>query len=107
MRWHSKHPTDQPWWYVPIPSANKLKSSWMWRATVSYFVWMHIPSTPLLLKNEGCEEMMRELLGMPKRVIAARQWGFFLTALFAYESFTVTFETGIDHNLRFDAHIQV
>jgi predicted dehydrogenase len=50
---------------------------------------------------------MRELLGMPMRVIAARQWGTFLTALFAYESFTVTFETGIDHNRRFDAHIQV
>lgn len=50
---------------------------------------------------------MRELLGMPMRVIAARQWGTFLTALFEYESFTVTFETGIDHNRRFDAHIQV
>jgi predicted dehydrogenase len=50
---------------------------------------------------------MRELLGMPKRVIAARQWGIFLTALFDYESFTVTFETGIDHNRRFDAHIAV
>jgi len=50
---------------------------------------------------------MRELLGMPKRVIAARQWGVFLTALFDYESFTVTFETGIDHNRRFDAHITV
>src|SRR6266702_4973503 len=51
---------------------------------------------------------MRELLGMPNRVIAARQWGFFLTVLFAYEEgFTVTFETGIDHNRRFDAHIQV
>ncbi len=50
---------------------------------------------------------MRELLGMPKGVIAARQWGVFLTALFDYESFTVTFETGIDHNRRFDAHIAV
>ena len=50
---------------------------------------------------------MRELLGMPKGVIAARQWGVFLTALFDYESFTVTFETGIDHNRRFDAHIMV
>jgi len=50
---------------------------------------------------------MRELLGMPKRVIAARQWGIFLTALFDYERFTVTFETGIDHNRRFDAHIAV
>ena len=50
---------------------------------------------------------MRELLGMPRGVIAARQWGLFLTALFDYESFTVTFETGIDHNRRFDAHLTV
>jgi predicted dehydrogenase len=50
---------------------------------------------------------MRELLGMPRRVIAAREWDRFLTALFDYGSFTVTFETGIDHNRRFDAHIQI
>ncbi len=50
---------------------------------------------------------MRELLGMPQRVIAARQTGIFLTALFEYEGFTVSFETGIDHNRRFDAHLQV
>src|SRR5947209_6581672 len=50
---------------------------------------------------------MRELLGMPKGVIAAQQRGVFLTTLFDYESFTVTFETGIDHNRRFDAHIAV
>src|SRR6266702_4265305 len=50
---------------------------------------------------------MRELLGMPRGVIAARQWGLFLTALFDYESFTLTFETGIDHNRRFDAHLTV
>ncbi len=50
---------------------------------------------------------MRELLGMPRRVIAARQWNSFLTALFDYESFTLTFETGIDHNRRFDAHLTV
>ncbi len=50
---------------------------------------------------------MRGLLGMPRGVIAARQWGLFLTALFDYESFTLTFETGIDHNRRFDAHLTV
>jgi predicted dehydrogenase len=50
---------------------------------------------------------LRELLGMPRRVIAARHCGSFLTALFEYASFTVTYETGIDHNRRFDAHIQV
>ena len=50
---------------------------------------------------------MRELLGMPKRVIAAHQAGIFLNVLFEYENFTASFETGIDHNRRFDAHIQV
>lgn len=50
---------------------------------------------------------MRELLGMPKGVIAAHQSGSFLTALFEYENYMVSFETGIDHNRRFDAHIQV
>ena len=50
---------------------------------------------------------MREMLGMPMGVIAARQTGIFLAALFEYEHFTVSFETGIDHNRRFDAHIQV
>src|SRR6266849_4927560 len=50
---------------------------------------------------------MRELFGMPRGVIAARQTGTFLTALFEYENFTVTLETGIDHNRRFDAHLTV
>lgn len=48
---------------------------------------------------------MSELLGMPQGVLAARQTGNFLTVLFAYENFTVSFETGVDHNCRFDAHI--
>jgi predicted dehydrogenase len=50
---------------------------------------------------------MRELLGMPARVVAAVQRGTFLNVLFAYENFVLSFETGIDHNRRFDAHIQV
>ncbi len=50
---------------------------------------------------------MRELLGMPRAVLAARQHGRFINALFEYEDFTVSFETGVDHNRRFDAHIQV
>lgn len=50
---------------------------------------------------------MRELLGMPKRVIAAHQAGRFLNAIFEYEGFTTSFETGVDHNRRFDAHITV
>ena len=50
---------------------------------------------------------MRELLGVPKAVVAAHQAGPFLNVLFEYENFTVSFETGVDHNRRFDAHIQV
>ncbi|GAC1630654.1 MAG: Gfo/Idh/MocA family oxidoreductase [Ktedonobacteraceae bacterium] len=50
---------------------------------------------------------MRELLGMPKRIIAAHQAGIFLNVLFEYENFAASFETGIDHNRRFDAHIHV
>ena len=50
---------------------------------------------------------MRELLGMPKRVLAAHQAGAFLNVLFEYEGYTVNFETGIDHNRRFDAHITI
>jgi predicted dehydrogenase len=53
---------------------------------------------------------MRELLGGgPRRVAAARQWrgGGFLTALLEYDDFVVTYETGVDEQLRFDAHIEV
>jgi len=52
---------------------------------------------------------MRELLGRPRGVAAARHWrgGAFLTALIEYEDFVVTYETGVDEQLRFDAHIEV
>ena len=52
---------------------------------------------------------MRELLGVPERVIAASHWhgGRFLTALLAYPGFGLTFEMGIDDQRRFDAHIEV
>jgi predicted dehydrogenase len=52
---------------------------------------------------------LRELLGRPKRVAAARQWrdGLFITALLEYDDFFVTYETGVDEQLRFDAHIEV
>lgn len=52
---------------------------------------------------------MRELLGPPRKVVAARQWrgGRFITALLEYDDFMVTYETGVDDQLRFDAHIEV
>jgi predicted dehydrogenase len=52
---------------------------------------------------------MRELLGRPRSVAAARQWrgGGFIVALFEYDDYFATFETGVDEQLRFDAHIEV
>jgi len=52
---------------------------------------------------------MRELLGRPQRVTAAQMWrkGGYLVALLDYGDFVVTYETGVDDQLRFDAHIEV
>jgi predicted dehydrogenase len=52
---------------------------------------------------------MRELLGRPTRVLAARQWrnAGFIAALLEYDGFVATFETGVDDQVRFDAHIEV
>jgi predicted dehydrogenase len=52
---------------------------------------------------------MRELLGRPQRVLSARQWrgGGFIVALLDYGDYVVTYETGVDDQVRFDAHIEV
>jgi predicted dehydrogenase len=52
---------------------------------------------------------MRELLGMPKRVLyaAQRKGGLYLTAAFDYGDFVCHYETGIDNIARFDAHLEV
>lgn len=52
---------------------------------------------------------MRELLGRPRGVAAARQWrgGGWITALLEYDDFVVAYETGVDEQLRFDAHLEV
>lgn len=52
---------------------------------------------------------MRELIGMPNRVKSAATWngGKYITALFEYDDFYVSFETGVDEQRRFDAHIEV
>ncbi|MDG0812766.1 Gfo/Idh/MocA family protein [Cohnella rhizosphaerae] len=52
---------------------------------------------------------MREAIGMPVGVVGANRSknGNFLNVIFDYESFTVTFETGVDDQGRFDAHIEV
>lgn len=52
---------------------------------------------------------MRELLGMPQRVLyaAQRQGGVYLSAAFDYGSYVCQFETGVDNIPRFDAHLEV
>lgn len=52
---------------------------------------------------------MRELLGMPKRVVSAAQWkgGGYITAILEFDGYYATFETGVDDQRRFDASIEV
>ena len=52
---------------------------------------------------------MRELIGLPQRVLyaATRKSGLFISAAFDYGAFVCHFETGIDAVARFDAHLEV
>jgi predicted dehydrogenase len=52
---------------------------------------------------------MRELLGMPKRVLYAthRQGGVYLTAAFDYGDFVCQFDTGVDDIPRFEGYLEV
>lgn len=51
---------------------------------------------------------MREIIGMPKRVAGfVPTFPGILCALFEYEGFPVTYETGINNIPEFDAHIEV
>jgi len=52
---------------------------------------------------------MRELIGMPNRVISASHWndGSYLHVTMGYEKFQAVLETGVDSQVRFDAHIEV
>jgi predicted dehydrogenase len=62
-----------------------------------------------LLGGLGSHDLsvMREALGMPQSVAGASVKGLFLNTLFEYESFNVSYETGIDQQGRFDAHLEV
>ena len=63
----------------------------------------------LLGLNSHDLSAMRELLGMPSGVLAAHAWndGNFLTATFQYDDYVAVLETGVDDQVRFDAHIEV
>ncbi|MBK5482515.1 Gfo/Idh/MocA family oxidoreductase [Peribacillus sp. TH16] len=62
-----------------------------------------------LLGGLGSHDLsvMREALGMPQSVIGSGVKGMFLNTLFEYENFNVSYETGIDQQGRFDAHLEV
>ncbi|KAF1850047.1 NAD(P)-binding protein [Cucurbitaria berberidis CBS 394.84] len=51
--------------------------------------------------------VMREVLGMPKACTGVSMHSLFFTATFEYESFAVSYESGLDGVPRFDAHVQV
>jgi predicted dehydrogenase len=63
----------------------------------------------LLGLNSHDISAMRELLGMPRGIVSARHWnaGKFLTVVFAYDGYCAVLESGVDEQLRFDAHIEV
>jgi predicted dehydrogenase len=52
---------------------------------------------------------MRELIGIPRRVLFASQWrqGNYLHVVMDYGDFQAVLETGVDDQVRFDAHIEV
>jgi len=70
-----------------------------------------IVSAYRLLLGLGSHDLsaMRELLGRPERVVAARQWngGRFIAAILEFAGFCAVYETGVDAQRRFDAHLEV
>jgi predicted dehydrogenase len=71
----------------------------------------HVKNSYRLLCGLSSHDLsaMREIIGMPKRVVSAVHWnnGRFISAIFEYDGFYANFETGVDHNIRFDAHIEI
>lgn len=64
-----------------------------------------------LLLGLGSHDLsaMRELLGEPRRVVAARQWngGRAILAMLEFDGYFASFETLVDRQRRFDAHLEV
>lgn len=64
-----------------------------------------------LLLSLGSHDIsaMREMLGMPQKILyaAQRQHGMYLSAAFDYGGFICHYETGIDNIARFDASLEV
>ena len=63
----------------------------------------------LLGLNSHDVSAMRDLLGTPRGVVSARQWngGKFLVVVFQYDGYCAVLESGVDEQIRFDAHLEV
>lgn len=63
----------------------------------------------LLGLNSHDISAMRDLLGLPQGVVSARHWneGRFLVVVFQYEGYCAVLESGVDEQIRFDAHLEV
>ncbi|BBI36580.1 oxidoreductase [Cohnella abietis] len=63
----------------------------------------------LLGLNSHDISAMREMLGVPKSVkaVASSHGGRFKTAILEFDGYNAVFETGVDQQGRFDAHIEV
>ncbi|CEI61632.1 hypothetical protein FVEN_g9285 [Fusarium venenatum] len=62
-----------------------------------------------LLSNLGSHDLslMREVFGMPQKVVGSSLGFPFWNVLFKYDNFTVSYESGLDNVPRFDAHLEV
>jgi len=88
------------------------------RAIGRRMIEQEIGDVPQELKNVynalcglACHDLsaMRELIGMPRRVVSATQWndGRFLLVTFEYDGFYAVYEMVFDAQGRFDAHMEV
>lgn len=102
--------------YTDIPDAlkqdRKRRGDLLLREAIGYGAESPLATTYWLLCGLSSHDLsaMREALGMPLGVIGAHQSKSnptFLNVIFDYGTFTVTFETGVDQQGRFDAHIEV
>ncbi|MDQ4045492.1 MAG: Gfo/Idh/MocA family oxidoreductase, partial [Chloroflexota bacterium] len=101
-------------WFDDIPSAAKADRADRARSLVIEAIGelrAELVTTYRMLLGLGSHDLsaMRELIGVPQRVVAAAQWngGRFMTAIFEYDGFNATFEIGVDRQRRFDAHLEV
>jgi len=88
------------------------------RATGQRMIEQEIGDVPQEIKNVynalcglACHDLsaMRELIGVPRRVVSATQWndGRFLLVTFEYDRFYAVYEMVFDAQGRFDAHMEV